>query len=101
MVTMNNIPSSLAPFFQEYSLADLDLRDASWTIIERTLQFGNRTELRWLFSVYTRQEISDWVQDWGQQVLPEPSLSFWQLILGVPVSPISFEPQAPFYLMSR
>lgn len=44
---MTSIPSSLAPFFQEYSLEQLDLHDAANTIIERTLHFGNRTEIQW------------------------------------------------------
>jgi hypothetical protein len=46
---MSTIPSSLAPFFQEYSLEQLDLQEAANTIIERTLRFGNRTELHRLF----------------------------------------------------
>ena len=77
------IPQALAPFFQEYNLANLDLRRSASTIIERTLQFGNREEIRWLFTVYGREEISAWVQTWGQYGLPEPHLCFWRLMLGV------------------
>ena len=47
---MNTPPGSLAPFFQEYDLAHLDLERSAATIIERTLQYGNREEIRWLFS---------------------------------------------------
>jgi hypothetical protein len=81
---MSEIPISLAPFFQEYNLEQLDLERSAPTIIERTLQFGNRAEIRWLFSCYSRQRIREWVRRWGQMALPEPHLTFWNLILDLP-----------------
>lgn len=81
------IPTSLAPFFQEYNLSRLHIeRDAS-TIIERTLRFGTRAELRWLFSVYPRENIKNWFQNWGKYGLPEPHYSFWKLILNLETNP--------------
>jgi hypothetical protein len=80
---MQTIPPSLSPFFQEYDLARLNLEKASFTIIERTLQFGNRSELRWLFSIYTRKQIADWVRQYGKDRLPQPHRTFWQIILEV------------------
>jgi hypothetical protein len=62
---MGDIPLSLAPFFQEYDLRNLDLEQSAGTIIERTLQFGNRDEIRWLFHTYSQQRIRDWVARWG------------------------------------
>ncbi len=73
---MQPIPSNLAPFFQEYSLEQLDLQEAANTIIERTLRFGNRAELRWLFDQYSREQITAWVRQWGKYGLPEPHLTF-------------------------
>ena len=78
---MRVIPASLAPFFQEYNLEQLDVERSANTIIERTLQFGDREEIRWLFSCYSRGRIRDWVKLWGQMALPEPHLTFWKLIL--------------------
>jgi hypothetical protein len=75
------IPISLAPFFQEYDLTQLDVQRSIHTIIERVLQFGNRAEIRWLFSIYTPQHVADWVQRWGKEALPEPHLTFWKLVL--------------------
>jgi len=77
-------PASLTPFFQEYDLEQLTLERSATTIIERTLQYGNREEIRWLFSQYPRQRIRDWVKKWGKQVLPEPHLTFWRLVLDIP-----------------
>jgi hypothetical protein len=75
------IPQSLAPFFQEYSLSDLDSERAAATVIERTLQFGNREEIRWLFGRYPHARILDWLREFGPERLPEPHLTFWKFLL--------------------
>jgi hypothetical protein len=79
--TARGIPRSLAPFFQEYNLDDLDPDQAMATIIERTLRYGNRAELRWLFGRYSEATIAEWVRRWGRFGLPEPHLTFWLLFL--------------------
>jgi len=79
--TERGIPRSLAPFFQEYNLDDLDPDRAAATIIERTLRYGNRAELRWLFTRYPEAVIADWVRRWGRYGLPAPHLAFWKLLL--------------------
>jgi len=81
---MSDIPSSLVPFFQEYDLRKLDLERSAGTIIERTLQFGNREEIRWLFHTYPHRRIRDWVARWEKVALPEPHRTFWTLILDLP-----------------
>ncbi|MDX9993593.1 MAG: hypothetical protein RBS68_16260 [Anaerolineales bacterium] len=80
---MQIIPLSLAPFFQEYDLAQLDPQRDAATIIERTLQFGNRAELRWLFTQYPRAQISDWFKKYASERLPNPHNTFWQIILEI------------------
>ena len=80
---MSSIPSTLAPFFQEYELPRLDPKRDYATIIERTLQFGNRVELRWLFTQYPRSQIIDWVRRFGKDRLPNPHRAFWQIILEI------------------
>lgn len=82
---MQPIPASLTPFFQEYDLSRLDLQKDSFTIIERTLQFGNRAEVRWLFHTYSEEQIRTWVKNYGKERLPQPHRNFWQVILGIPV----------------
>ncbi len=80
-MTQRGIPRSLAPFFQEYDLEALDPDRARFTVIERTLRYGNRAELRWLFSRYPEAAITDWVARWGQSSLPPAHLAFWKLML--------------------
>jgi len=77
------IPSTLAPFFQEYNFAQLDPQTAAPLIIERALQYGNRAELHWLFAQYPRQQIRDWVARFGKERLPHPHLDFWQIVLEI------------------
>jgi hypothetical protein len=77
------IPSTLAPFFQEYDLRQLNPQRDSATIIERALQFGNRAELRWLFHQYPRRQIRDWVKRFGEDRLPHPHLDFWRVVLEI------------------
>ncbi len=80
---MQPIPSTLAPFFQEYDIAKLNPQTDSCTIIERILQFGNRVELRWLFKTYPQEQIAQWVKKFGKAKLPQPHLAFWQIILDI------------------
>jgi len=75
------IPPSLAPFFQEYQLKNLDLKKSAPTIIERVLQYGNRAEIGWLFDIYPHEKIINWIRQWGKYALPEPHLTFWKLVL--------------------
>jgi hypothetical protein len=77
----NPIPASLAPFFQEYDLAALAPERDSHTIIERVLRFGNRSEIKWLFTVYTQEQVVSWLNRFGGERLPQPHLFFWNHVL--------------------
>jgi hypothetical protein len=83
-LTSTGIPTSLAPFFQEYNLEQLNLELSAATIIERILRFVNRTELNRLFRCYPPAQIADWVQKWGRYALPPAHMAFWSLILDLP-----------------
>jgi hypothetical protein len=78
------IPPSLAPFLQEYELHRMNPERDSATLIERTLQFGNRAELQWLFTQYSHQQITEWLQSFGRERLPQPHLDFWRIVLENP-----------------
>lgn len=80
---MQPIPPSLAPFFQEYDITRLNPETDSFTIIERTLQFGNREEIRWLFKICSHEQIADWVKQFGKDRLPQPHLTFWKILLEI------------------
>ena len=83
LFTARGIPRSLAPFLQEYNIEELDPQRAKATLIERTLRYGNREELRWLFRLYGEETVTAWVIAWGCYGLPPAQLAFWRLVLGV------------------
>ena len=80
---LQTIPSTLAPFFQEYDFEKLDTKTAAPLIIERTLQFGNRAEIHWLFTQYARAQITDWFRKYAKERLPNPHNTFWRIILEI------------------
>lgn len=80
---MQSIPASLSPFFQEYEFTRLSPQTDAATIIERTLRYGSRAELKWLFTEFSWAQIREWVQKWGSFALPMQHLSFWRLVLEI------------------
>jgi hypothetical protein len=74
------IPRSLAPFFQEYSLDVLDPAEHADLIIERTLAYGNRAEIRWLFGRYGKERIVAWIEQSGTERLPHRRYNLWCVV---------------------
>lgn len=75
--TPAGIPVSLRPFFQEYCLEALDLERSAFTVIERTLAWGERLELRWLFERYGAKRLAEWVRQVGWRCLPRRRFKYW------------------------
>ena len=76
-LTPAGIPVSLRPFFQEYVLEDLDPERSAFTVIERTLAWGDRRELQWLFAIYGPERLAEWIRQAGWRRLPRRRLLFW------------------------
>ncbi len=76
-LTAKGIPVSLRPYFQEYTLEELDTAVDAFTIIERTLAHGSIDELRWLFQKYGREQLKEWVMKAGWRILPRRKLTLW------------------------
>ncbi len=87
------IPRTLAQFFQEYTFENLDAERDAELVIERTLAYGNRAELRWLFARYGRARVADWVRRMGTRRLPRRQLPFWQLVLEIADSQMAPSPR--------
>jgi hypothetical protein len=79
----SDIPKTLAQFFQEYTFENLDAERHWELVVERTLAYGNRDELRWLFARYGRERVADWVRRMGACRLPRRQIPFWRLVLEV------------------
>src|SRR3990172_2671233 len=82
-LTSRGIPISLRPFFQEYTLEDLDPARDEYTIIERTLAWGNIPELRWLFETMGEARVREWVRNYGWRGLPRRRLKLWLCVLDI------------------
>lgn len=76
-LTTTGMPRSLQFAFQEYDLEKLDLDQHAFTIIERTLAYGNRAEARWLFAQYGRERLAAWLREAGWRRLSRRRLTFW------------------------
>jgi hypothetical protein len=49
--------------FQEYDLDAPDTTEHATLVMERVLAYGDRREFRWLFSLYGRPRILQWVRE--------------------------------------
>lgn len=85
--TPKGIPISLRPFFQEYTLENLDPDRDAFTVMERALAWGDIRELRWLFRRFDRERLRDFVQKYGVRLLPRRRAKFWALYFQVPYNP--------------
>ncbi len=79
------IPSSTAPFFQEYDFHKLDVRLHASLIIERILAYGSRAEVRWLLDTYGRDQVREWVAQSGVKRLPWRRLDLWCFVFDIPL----------------
>ncbi|MBN1887564.1 MAG: hypothetical protein JW850_06225 [Thermoflexales bacterium] len=80
--TPAGIPVSLRPYFQEYVLEELDPERSAFTIIERTLAWGELAELRWLFARYGEERLAEWMRQAGWRCLPRRRFKYWSCFFG-------------------
>lgn len=78
------IPLSLRACFQEYEFEQLDPVQHADLIIERTLAYGNRPEVKWLFTCYGQADLVVWIQRWGARRLPWRRYNLWCVMLDLP-----------------
>lgn len=77
------IPPGLAPYFQEYDVAALDLRADADLILQRTLEHGTWEEVRWLFGVYGAPRVRRFVREHGERWLSKVAFNYWRKLLRV------------------
>ena len=82
--TITGMPTSLRSCFQEYDFEQLNPIEHRELIVERTLAYGNRQELSWLFKHYGWAYLTTWVQQSGIHRLPWRRYNLWCVILHLP-----------------
>jgi hypothetical protein len=78
-----SIPRSLWSHFQEYDPQALDLQQDANLIIQRTLEFGDWDDLRWLFRSYGKPRIRQFVRQYGERWLSPVTFNYWRKFLGI------------------
>lgn len=79
----SQVPSGLKPYFQEYSVARLNIVDDANLIIQRTLEFGTWDEIRWLFQTYRSKRIRLFLREHGERGLRPVTFNYWRKLLGI------------------
>lgn len=77
------IPKRLGPYFQEYDFKTLNLERDANIIMQRTLEFGTIQEIQWLFRVYGKARVKQFVRELGERGLSRRGFNYWKLLLGV------------------
>jgi hypothetical protein len=77
------IPSGLVPYFQEYDVSQLDFANDANLVIQRALEFGTWSEIRWLFKTYGSQRIRLFLREHGERWLSPVTFYYWRKLFGL------------------
>lgn len=80
---MESIPLTLASYFPECDLSEIDPEGDADILIERTLEYGDRREVAWLCSTLGESRIQEFLRRRGTRALSKRAFAFWCLVLGV------------------
>ena len=81
--SMQSLPETAQPFFQEQKFDRLDLKRDGDLMIERLLAFGNRDEVRWLLWHYGQDNVRRWPSESETRRLPRRRYKLWCVLLNV------------------
>jgi len=77
------IPSNIRPFLWSYDVDMLDLERDKKRIITNVLNLGTDLATKWLFEVYSREDIKEAVANSLPGEWSKKSLNFWGLVLNI------------------
>lgn len=77
------IPSFVAPCLWSYDVKKLNLKQDKELIITQVLNHGSEERIKWLYSVYSEDEIKEVVSHPRRGLWFERVLNFWELMLGI------------------
>jgi hypothetical protein len=78
------IPEKVRSLLWEYETGGTS--DPRWenTILERVMQRGGWSEMRWLLGTFRRERLREFLSGRGRRVLAPRELRYWAFICGVP-----------------
>lgn len=80
-----SIPGFVAPCLWSYDVRKLNLKRDRETIITQVLNYGDEKRIKWLYSVYSEDEIRKVVKRPRRGLWFEKVLNFWEVMLGIRV----------------
>jgi len=83
MKNKQKIPNFVAPCLWSYNIKDLDLKEDKELIITQVLNYGDEKRIKWLYSVYTEDDIKEIVSHPRRGLWFEKVLNVWELMLGI------------------
>lgn len=93
----SKIPENIAPCFWSYNIEDIDLKKDKEMVITRILNYGSPERIKWLYSVYTEDDVRDVVLNPGRGKWFKKVLNFWETMLKIEI-PKSKKEKAIFRL---
>lgn len=76
-------PADVKRLFWEVEPRSVDLRCHADYVMERVMVRGSLEAMRWLRSVYTTDELAEFLERQGHR-LPPRDCAYWRLIAGLP-----------------
>src|SRR3972149_7277272 len=81
------VPTEFHHLFGDCQPERLDLEAQASFILERILEYGSLTSVRWALEVYGAARIKEFLMGRGRRTLSRKTLAFWTLILGLDTEP--------------
>ena len=83
--TKNNtrFPPDSKWLFPEYEFETMTVDQHQGVVIERILERGSWSQIRWLLATYGELQVSNWVMEHGFRLLSKRSFALWRLVLNI------------------
>ncbi len=75
------IPQNIAPCLWSYNIDNLDLKKDKETIITQVLNYGDAGRIKWLYSVYSEEDIRKVVLSPRRGMWFPKVINFWETML--------------------
>ena len=81
----NKIPKFIAPCLWSYNINRMDLEEDKELIITQVLNYGDAKRIKWLYSVYSENDIKKVVSNPRRGLWFPKVLNFWETVLKIKV----------------
>lgn len=79
------IPEFVAPCLWSYNIDQIDLEKDKEIIITMVLNYGDVKRIRWLYSVYSEDDIKQVISNPRRGLWLPKVLNFWETVLGIEI----------------